>query len=280
MNYHFYSLPRFERSYSLDRVNYETPTERRVHYISKNILDNYHDTRGRTERADSIMRNNLNRALSASPANISSKEHVPIHSTYSHRRARRHSVSNDNEILPTSNLKAHPPPRYNYVMEPYDYDFRRNHLYLNDDINLYPSYYRTHRSTYLPHTYNYFNNSHYNSPLYYPRQRSHYSLSRYPENQYYYRYNVLPHYGYEANDMLRDRRRKLHSRLGYNTNFYAPSFGFFSSMKNSLNNIHDKMDSHRILLDRYTGIDMTPSSSSVGDNILEKSRQMSFRKRY
>ena len=37
------------------------------------------------------------------------------------------------------------------------------------------------------------------------------------------------------------------------------------------------MESHRLLLDRYTGIDMAPSSTSVGDNILEKSLQMTYR---
>jgi len=265
MNY-YYSLPRFERSSSLDRGINEFSSGKRINSISRNLLDNYQTTRNRSGRADSVIIGNFNRALSVSPVNFSSKEHMPTHSTYSHRKLRSRSIANDNEIMPTSYLKAHPPPHYVYMSNPYEYDYPRSTYHLNDDTTFYPSYCSGYRSHYYPREYSsyYYPNIKRNSEIYHPRQRIIYSLSRVPESQYYYRYNVLPHYGYNANDMLRDRRRKINSRLDNRSDFHAPPFGFFSGMKRN----------------RYTGIDMAPSSTSVGDNILEKSLQMAYRKRY
>jgi len=265
MNY-YYSLPRFQRSSSLDRGIYEFGSGKRSNYLTRNLLDNYQITRNRSGRADSVILGNFNRALSVSPANFSSREHTPTHSTYSHRKFRSRSICNGDEVLPTSYLKAHSPPQYVYFSHPYGYDLPRSTYYLDDDTTSYPSYYNRYLSHYYPRTYSsyYYPNSSRNSEIYHPRQRINDSLSRVPESQYYYRYNVLPYYDYNANDILRDRRRKINSRLDYRSDFHAPPFGFFSDMKRN----------------RYTGIDMAPSSTSVGDNILEKSLQMAYRKRY
>jgi len=262
MNY-YYTLPRFERSSSLDRGINEFGSGNRSNYLTRNLLDNYQITKDKSGRADSVIMGNFNRALSVGPVNFSSREHTPTHPTYSHRKFRSRSICNGDEIMPTSYLKAHPAPKYVYLSDPYEYDFPRSTYHLEDDTISYPSRYS---SYYSPRTYSsyYYPNISRNSETYIPRQRITYSLTRVPESQYYYRYNVLPYHGYNANDMLRDRRRKINSRLEYRSDFHAPPFGFFSGMKRN----------------RYTGIDMAPSSTSVGDNILEKSLQMAYRKRY
>lgn len=59
--------------------------------------------------------------------------------------------------------------------------------------------------------------------------------------------------------------------------YKLPDASVYDSLKSSLRKVHDKMDVHRSLLDRYSAIDMKDGSSSVEERVASKCRELGER---
>lgn len=59
--------------------------------------------------------------------------------------------------------------------------------------------------------------------------------------------------------------------------YKLPDPSIYADLKSSLRKVHDKMDAHRSLLDRYSAIDMNDSFSSVEDRVAAKCRELGER---
>ncbi|VDQ10031.1 unnamed protein product [Trichobilharzia regenti] len=59
--------------------------------------------------------------------------------------------------------------------------------------------------------------------------------------------------------------------------YKLPSPEYYREMRGSLRALNDKLDTHRKLLDRYSGIDMNASTASVQDRIESKYQQIADR---
>lgn len=59
--------------------------------------------------------------------------------------------------------------------------------------------------------------------------------------------------------------------------YKLPDVSFYNDLKASLRKVHDKMDTHKSLLDRYSVIDMRDSTTSVEDRINAKCREVGDR---
>ncbi|VDO16161.1 unnamed protein product [Rodentolepis nana] len=79
-----------------------------------------------------------------------------------------------------------------------------------------------------------------------------------------------------SQEVLAERRRidrKMDDLLAYR----LPDPMIYDSLKSSLRKVHDKMDIHRSLLDRYSAIDMHDGGLTVEDRINAKCREVSDR---
>ncbi|VDD79244.1 unnamed protein product [Mesocestoides corti] len=104
-------------------------------------------------------------------------------------------------------------------------------------------------------------------------------LSRSLYRPYYYRHLNGPRSNFEnavSQEVMAERRRidrKMDDLLSYK----LPDPSIYNDLKASLRKVHDKMDVHRTLLDRYSAIDMQNSSSTVEDRIASKCRELGER---
>ncbi|VDO60495.1 unnamed protein product [Schistosoma mattheei] len=59
--------------------------------------------------------------------------------------------------------------------------------------------------------------------------------------------------------------------------YKLPSPEYYREMRGSLRALNDKLDVHRKMLDRYSGIDMNATTASVQDRIESKYQQLASR---
>ncbi|CAH8563086.1 unnamed protein product [Dicrocoelium dendriticum] len=224
-------------------------------------------------------------------------------------------VENPTAALPTSNLRAHPPPRRNFSAPEEQFPrivrstvSRRRPiassrlgsvppspvggyrpLYYSTDVDtssVYPrTYYKTNR--YITETPYYL--SSYTGRTVAPVLTTQYSTTTTPVyKRYSYYYppvitgtsyhsplrttsytNLLPE--------LQHERRRIERRMDDLLDYKLPPPEYYREMRGSLRGLQDKLDTHRRMLDRYSGIDMNTAPSSVEDRIESKYQQLASR---
>nr|CDS29400.1 expressed protein [Hymenolepis microstoma] len=76
-----------------------------------------------------------------------------------------------------------------------------------------------------------------------------------------------------SQEVLAERRR-IDRKMDDLLNYRLPDPMIYDSLKSSLRKVHDKMDIHRSLLDRYSAIDMHDGGLTVEDRINAKCREV------
>ncbi|XP_018648292.1 hypothetical protein Smp_161790.1 [Schistosoma mansoni] len=79
-----------------------------------------------------------------------------------------------------------------------------------------------------------------------------------------------------SSDMQAERRR-IERRMDDLLEYKLPSPEYYREMRGSLRALNDKLDVHRKMLDRYSGIDMNATTASVQDRIESKYQQLASR---
>ncbi|CAH8490742.1 unnamed protein product [Heterobilharzia americana] len=79
-----------------------------------------------------------------------------------------------------------------------------------------------------------------------------------------------------SSDMQAERRR-IERRMDDLLEYKLPPPEYYREMRGSLRALNDKLDAHRKMLDRYSGIDMNTSTASVQDRIESKYQQLASR---
>ncbi|KAL5971143.1 hypothetical protein TSMEX_001149 [Taenia solium] len=72
-------------------------------------------------------------------------------------------------------------------------------------------------------------------------------------------------------------RRRIDRKMDDLLSYKLPDASIYDSLKSSLRKVHDKMDVHRSLLDRYSAIDMKDGPSSVEERVASKCRELGER---
>ncbi|KAM7536131.1 hypothetical protein Aperf_G00000091100 [Anoplocephala perfoliata] len=72
-------------------------------------------------------------------------------------------------------------------------------------------------------------------------------------------------------------RRRIDRKLDDLLSYKLPDASIYDGLKSSLRKVHDKMDVHRTLLDRYSAIDMKDGNISVEDRISSKYQEIGER---
>ncbi|KAH8852877.1 hypothetical protein KSF78_0001259 [Schistosoma japonicum] len=79
-----------------------------------------------------------------------------------------------------------------------------------------------------------------------------------------------------SSDMQAERRR-IERRMDDLLEYKLPSPEYYREMRGSLRGLNEKLDAHRKLLDRYSGIDMNATTVPVQDRIESKYQQLASR---
>ncbi|KAF5405004.1 hypothetical protein PHET_01520 [Paragonimus heterotremus] len=250
-------------------------------------------------------------------------------------------LNDPNVQLPTSSLRAHPPPPRRHILTPRAEDYLRYRYHpwrraysladLYDEVEEaitprvvhtvtrrtplrssrlgsvppVPSVTSSYRPVYytsevglppvVPRTHYYRTNRYITETPYYltsysgriaepsrPILTNHYTTAPAPITQRYTYYypsvitkrsssytNLSPEVQYE--------RRRIERRMDDLLDYKLPPPEYYREMRGSLRNLHDKLDEHRRLLDRYSGIEMNTAPSSVQDRIESKYQQLASR---
>lgn len=72
-------------------------------------------------------------------------------------------------------------------------------------------------------------------------------------------------------------RRRIERRMDNLLDYKVPSPDYYREMRGSLRGLHERLDQHRRMLDRYSGIDMNAAPSTVEDRIESKYQQLASR---
>jgi len=72
---------------------------------------------------------------------------------------------------------------------------------------------------------------------------------------------------------ISQQRKNIESRLDHLLDFEMPSADYFNQMRGKLRNVNEKMLGHKLMLDRYSGIELTPGKS-VNEGVEDKYHQL------
>ncbi|TPP63967.1 hypothetical protein FGIG_00556 [Fasciola gigantica] len=76
---------------------------------------------------------------------------------------------------------------------------------------------------------------------------------------------------------VQHERRRIERQMDNILEYKLPPPEYFRDMRGTLRNLHDRLDEHRRLIDKYSGIEMNTATSSVEDRIESKYQQLASR---
>ncbi|CAL8094590.1 unnamed protein product [Calicophoron daubneyi] len=209
------------------------------------------------------------------------------------RRAMSHFENRAEEPAPrivrAPVLRRNPPPRLSSV-PPVPISTYRPLTY-SSELGVTPSvprtYYRTSRvysetpyylSNYSTRTGEpgrpIFSTSYTSSPSAYSRRYTYYYPAVVTGRNYYS--PLATSYNAWSPEMQIERRR-IQRRMDDLLDYKLPPPEYYREMRGSLRSLNDKLDEHRRLLDRYSGIDMNAAQGSVAEGIESKFQQLANR---
>ncbi|VDP66256.1 unnamed protein product [Echinostoma caproni] len=261
------------------RVSYYPP---RADWVSQgsNVYDTHRDWRSRFWY-DQIVAN-PEQALPTSSLRAHSPPKQHIFSPEEPFPRVIHTAVSRRTPLHSTRLRSVPPPTVTSTYRP---------IFYTSDIGVPASaprtYYRTHR--YVSETPYYL--SSYTTRTSEPTKpilSTHYTSAPAPVTHRYTYYHpsvvtgkvYTPYrtgsYSYLTPEVQHERRR-IERRMDDLLDYKLPSPEYFRDMRGSLRHLQDRLDEHRRLVDKYSGIDMNVAPSSVEDRIESKYQQLASR---